>query len=222
MKPNRTLLKTNFLAIILTTLLLATTFSLASIHVGYRYYQNGGWPPPNGVAADIKTINKDIPYGYHFYTQSVSVWLSATHGYWLQVGYYKGYSFNYQLKWYVERKDSTGGPYHYWQTKQPTAGSTYHYYLDHTSGGSRWDCGVNGKFNKRLYPSPYTARNYEGMSEMTTNLINIDGTYYKYLYYAQGSDWRFWDRHYPVNEDDIVYWLNEISHYRFKAGGGGE
>ena len=192
-----------------------------NIHVGYRYYQNGGWPPPNGVAADIKTINKDVPYG-NFYTQSVCVWLSVTQGYWLQVGYYKGTYGSYTLKWYVEKLDSSGVPCHYWQTKTPTAGTTYHYYLDHTDGTSKWKCGVDGQFNKDLTPSPYTARNYEAMSEMTTNIQVIDGTYYKYLYYAQGTDWNFWNTHYPVNEDPTVYTLTELYHYRFKADGGGE
>lgn len=213
--------KISALCIIINVLLGLDVVALASIHVGYKYYDYQGYPPPNGVAADIKTINQAIPYGSNFYTQSVTAYTSVTHGYFIQVGYYKGFNWNGVRKWYVERYDSNGGPYHDWNAT-PTTGTTYHYYLDRTAGGSTWSCGVDGQFNYDHSMSPYSPRNYEAVSEMTTNAQVIDGTYYKYIYYAQGSDWRLWTRHVAVNEDPIVYTLSQPYHYRFRASGGGE
>jgi len=50
--------------------------------------------------------------------------------------------------------------------------------------------------------------------------INIDGAYLKWLCIKRTDiDWDVWDRH--VGDADPPYWINQISHYEFKAGGGG-
>jgi len=185
-------------------------------YAGYYYYASESWPPPNGVSAAIYTIDKSVS-GENFYCQWPTVILSYTNGYWIQVGYFKGYHSGYQLKFYVEKKDS-GGHQLWWKTS-PTAGKTYGYYLFLPRGTTVWKAGVSGKFEQELQVSPFTARDYQAFSEMTTKSINIDGTHFTSICYALGTDWRFWDRHVPGANSP--YEVIEISHYEFKARGGG-
>ena len=208
------------LSFILISLLFAVQIITASperYYAGYYYYGTAGYPPPNGVSADIYTINKEVS-GENFYAQWPCVILSYAYKYWVQVGYNKGYDSNYQLLWYVEKQDINGYQIIWYKKDSPLSGITYHYYLYQPRGTTIWRAGVTGYFEQELEVSPYTARDYQAFSETTTQSINIDGTHFLYISYAKGSDWYLWDRH--LSRADNPYWVKEISDYEFKAGGG--
>lgn len=185
-------------------------------YAGYYYYGYEDSPPPNGVSADIYTIDSWVT-GANFYCQWPSVMLSYRYMYWIQVGYNKGYDTNFALKWYIEKIDQNG--YEIRWKNSPLSYNTYHYYLYRSSGQTYWRVGVSGQFEDIIQPYPYLAIDYQAFSETTTADINIDGTHFTYISYAQGSDWRLWDQHYP--RADPPYKIQEMSNYEFTASGGG-
>lgn len=185
-------------------------------YAGYYYYGFKGSPPPNGVSADIYTIDSWVT-GANFYRQWSGVTLSYTYHYWIQVGYNKRYDTNFALKWYIEKNDLNG--YQLYWKNSPLAYNTYHHYLYRASDQTYWRAGVSGQFEDQIQTAPYSAIDYQAFSETTTTDININGTHFTYISYAQGSDWRQWDQHYP--RADPPYTIQEISNYEFTASGGG-
>ncbi|MEM2305226.1 MAG: hypothetical protein QXK51_07745, partial [Candidatus Methanomethylicia archaeon] len=92
-------------------------------YAGYFYYgPPGGYPPPNGVKGNIYTIDKDGTY-----CQWVTVMLSYTPMYWVQVGYDKSSKSNFKLLSFYEKKDENGYDFEYFNSRTP--GVTYQYWI---------------------------------------------------------------------------------------------
>jgi len=199
----------------LIVLCLALTVSVTNVfatryYTGYLYYGYAGSPPANGVRATIYTINKEV-IDSNFYCEWPTVALSYTYGYWIQVGYNKGYDSNYQLYWYTERYDSNG--YNIYWHGQPTAGSTYNYYIERSTGSSTWTLGVDSQFSRNITPSPYSPVDYQALTETTTSDIDIDGTHFTSLQTKSGNDWNSWNTHYAVA--DLPYTITQTSNTEF-------
>ena len=70
-----------------------------------------------------------------------------------------------------------------------------------------------------IYAVPYSAVDLQAFSETTTTSMRIDNTHFNGLRYYTGRSFPLCDdREARVNPP---YWIQEISHYEFKAGGGG-
>gem|GEM_PF-2467048 len=203
--------------ILLSTMLLVgiNTFSASlppPYYAGYFYYgPPGGYPPPNGVKGNIYTIDKDGTY-----CQWVTVMLSYTPMYWVQVGYDKSSKSNFKLLSFYEKKDENGYDFEYFNSRTP--GVTYQYWISKDPSLHVWTCGSNdwSKFLNVLKPN--SAVDYQAFSEMPLpTLVNIDGTHFMYLSYRI-YDWWLWDR--CVEHADEPYWIIKVSNYEFYAGGG--
>jgi len=209
------------------SMLLASTVSVTPVfaqtryYAGYYYFGAAGAPPaPGGVRANIVTIDQGVS-GQNFYCQWVAVVISYWPSlYWLQVGYNKGYDSHppYSLEWYSEKQDA-GGWQLWWTGLHPTAWSTYVYYVSRNPGATAWQMGVGGQFERTYTPNPNTYVDYQALSETTDFAINIGGTHFSSISYKDSTNWYLWDRH--VKRADWPYWVNEIAHYEFTAGGGG-
>lgn len=183
-------------------------------YAGYYYYGTAG-SPPQGVSAVIYTIDKLFPTpGEHFYCQWVTIVLSYSNGYWVQVGYNKGFD-SPSLTWYTEIYDS-GGYELDWQneTYNPSSGNTYHYYI---YSSDDFTMGVSGKFSVTNETSPTSYVDFQAMCETTDISIDIDGTDFDEISYKQGEDWDFWTRH--VVKEDWPYDVTEWEDYDFDAEG---
>ncbi|MGB9718678.1 MAG: hypothetical protein ACPL4E_09630 [Thermoproteota archaeon] len=196
-----------------------TTAQGVRYYAGYTFYGYEGTSPPYGVSARIYTINKNVPTG-HFYAQWPTIILSYVYGFWVQVGYTKGWDTNYQLTWYAEKNDWNGWEIHWIGT--PSVGATYNYWIERYENSDVWVGGVSGYWIWDFGTlNPNTAVDYQAFSETTTTGINIDGTRFSNLCILSynGIDWIPWFRHVPKH--DPPYWLTQVSDCEFYAWGGG-
>jgi hypothetical protein len=177
---------------------------------------------PYGVSAKIYTINKNVPTG-QLYAQWPTVMLSYAAGYWIQVGYTKGYDTNYQPRWYAEKLDATGYKKTWWNTSSPSAGTTYTYWIRRTNPTSGvWTGGVSSYWTWTFGTlNPNVPVDYQAFSETSDTRINIGGTHFSSLSVLSynGIDWIPWYRHVPWV--DLPYTLTEVSNSEFYASGGG-
>lgn len=185
-------------------------------YAGYYYYGSEGYPPPNGIKGDIYTIDKSVPEG-NFYCQWVTVILRYRPLYWIQIGYSKAPSTQYRVRSYTEKWDANGYDIQYFSFRSSDV--TYNYWISKDSSSGIWTCGSEDWSYYLGVLNPNSARDYQAFSETTNTAINIDGTHFMNLCYKLGNDWQFWDRH--VKRQDSPYWVSEVSHYEFYAGGGG-
>ena len=199
-----------------------TSAQASRFYAGYYYFGYSG-QAPWGVYARIYTIDPNVPsYEAHF--QWDTVILDYDRGYWLQLGYHRNPPYH-GLVFYWEVFDSDEST-HTDLDISPTVGATYRYtivYAEKTDP-TLWDFLIrdetsNTIFSLEVSANPYTPIDLQAFVETTTGSINIDGTHFSYLSYFDGRSWPLWDRHVP--RADSPYWLDEISHYEFRAGGGG-
>lgn len=187
----------------------------AGYRLGRGYY---------GVSGNIYTINPAVT-GWNFIAQWVCVVISYRYRYWVQVGYSKGFDTDYQLRFYVEKLDQNGYSIIWVLNPTPSAGTTYTYIIAGGifDGRYGWDIrvrrGIQDLYRTIIYTVPYSAEDLQAFSETTTTSIRIDNTHFSGLSYYTGRSFPLWDdREARVNPP---YWIWEISHYEFKAGGGG-
>ncbi|MGC9014354.1 MAG: hypothetical protein ACP5KW_08300 [Thermoproteota archaeon] len=193
------------------------------LYVGYFYFGPPGGNAPWGVYSRILTINPAIPT-YYAHLQWVTIMLSYDRYYWLQTGYYKDGTKNNPV-FYWEVFDSSQ-KISYKLSIGPTTGATYSYTIVHAqkTDPKLWDFLIRDSsgqtiFNKEISADPYVPIDLQAFVETTTSYINVGGTHFSYLSYYNGQSWLLWNRH--AAYVDPPYWLDQVSHYEFKAGGGG-
>lgn len=172
-----------------------------------------------GVYAYVYTIDPTVPnYEAHF--QWDTIVLDYDRGYWLQLGYHSNPPYHGRI-FYYEVFDSNGSIHQDLQIA-PDTGETYKYIIVYTPLPN-WKFiirqGTTDIYSKEVSVDPYYSKDLQAFVETTTSSINIDGTHFSNLMYYTGQAWPYWDRHYPWV--DSPYYLEEISHYEFRAGGGG-
>jgi len=194
-------------------------------YAGYYYYNYEG---PScifkGVRSRIYTINVPIAED-EAYAEWVTVILRYYPKYWVQVGYYKGWYTGYVLRYYIEKYDSNGhtliilydmgtpshGEWHIYEIKQPAYGVNWNFYIDYTYAGS-------------FSTNPSCSRDLQAFVETWSPYVNIDESHFQDISYRlilyNRPVWILWDRHEPRSDDP--YWICEVSHHEFLAGGGEE
>lgn len=192
-------------------------------HCGYRYSS----VPPGGVKADIYTISIGTILRTTTF-QWVSIVLSYSPSYWLQVGYKKWWNWIWiwpfpVTDFYFERVDSQVTEHSWFWWNRPVAGVTYTYSIRYNYGNMWvWHIkqGSTVIHTALAYPNPYSPIDFQAMSETTTTRNVITGTHFTQLSKASGgSSWVYWDDHYPSTYYP-PYVLQDMGHYEFKASGG--
>ena len=220
------MLKARIVAVVsLLTFLLALFVAPTAFQQETRYY--AGYALGDGyygVAGDIYTIDPAIPVD-EIFAQWVDIVIDPHMGYWIQTGYTAGPDTGYELRFYVETMDENGHKLIWVPNVVPRAGITYTYII---TGGifnnkEGWEViirqGSTDLYTTIVYTNPYTADDLHAFSETSTYLINIDGTHFSSLSYYTGRSFPLWYQHYYYV--DPPYWIQQISHYEFYAGGGG-
>jgi len=209
----------------LIILIFLTSFTSMAIaqdryYCGYYWAGYATTPPGVGVSTSIKTRSPFVDYDQLF-AQWPTVMISYTYEYWVQVGYQKSVNTDYQLEWYIEKKDSNGRG-QLWMSDYdegyPSSGSTYSYYIYKMANGD-WDIYVSAWGSSySLTTSPNTIVDYQCFSETSDDSIIIDGTIFNYISYRHTSgDWRLWYDHYPREDGDYI--LTETYDYKFYGDG---
>jgi len=194
----------------------------SSLYAGYYYFGYTG-QAPWGLYARIYTIDPFVPI-YEGHLQWDAVVLSYERWYWLQLGYNKNPPYHNRV-FYWEVFDSDEST-HTDLAISPAIGFWYRYTIVHAQKADFriWkflirDENVNTIFSQEVSANPYAPVDLQCFAETSISSINIDNTHFNYLSYYNGRSWPLWDRH--VARADSPYWLQQISHYEFQAGGGG-
>ncbi len=177
-----------------------------------------------GISGKIFTINPSVQ-DINYIAQWIGITTSYSRGYWIQVGYNKGFDTNYKLKFYVEKKDKNGHSIIWVSSATPSAGTTYTYIIigGTFDNGNGWKViirhGVNEIYSTIVHTDPYTSEDLQAFSETTSDTICIDGTHFSSLSYYTGRSFPLWDQH--EAHVDEPYRIQEVSDYEFIAWGGG-
>lgn len=193
---------------------------------GYYYYGYGG-SAPEGVQASIYTKNTGIPPWFEFVAEWDTIIINYNPNYWVQLGYiihWVWIIFPFAtVDFYKEKMDSNGRGFSLLLPLKPLFGHTYKYKLL-LSGTGEFSYyvyeGTTTIYSGTISVAQYTTRDLQAFVETTHTNIKIDGSHFTSLKYRQsGSSWPLWNRHYGYRTSP--YSLNQISHYEFKASGGG-
>jgi hypothetical protein len=200
-------------------------------HAGY-FYAGTEIMAPWGVNGKIYTINPQVPASTTMF-QWVTVILSYTYGYWLQVGYDKTNSLFHptHITYYWECV-SRRGSYthrHFSGNPGPAAGSWHSYtivYAQSSQFPERWILRVDfGTLQTTCDVYPYNPVDLQAFVETTDSRIRIDGSHFKDLNRYAGRSWPYWDRH--IAYADNPYSVQPIrrvdcaDNCEFTAAGGG-
>ena len=222
---NKKIVKTLGVYIVVVLLTLVITSSIVLAQQTVRYYAGYTFGKGYyGVSGDIYTINPSVQ-GSNFIAQWVTIIISHSREYWIQVGYNKGFDTQYKLKFYVEKMDANGYSIIWVSSVTPSPSTTYTYIIVGGVFNNKygWEVtirrGIDDLYSTVIYTNPYTAEDLQAFSETTTTKINIDNTHFSSLSYYTGRSFPLWDQH--SAHVDKPYWIQEISDYEFKAGGGG-
>ena len=180
------------------------------------------WLTPWGTRANIYTIDTNVPTG-HFYSEWVCIILRYSSKYWIQLGYLK--TDTYSVPWfYWETYDSSGR--HLFYVIAPTIpGRTYAFTIVHAMKTDMrlWTLviqeGVNTIWSGEVSVNPYEPKDHQAFVETTTATIWITGSHFNKISYFDGRSWPYWYTH--VKIVTLPYYVVEVSHYEFYAGGGG-
>lgn len=218
------------------TLLLTTQVQASNsghLYAGY-YLKRYEHYDPYGVRAVINTIDPSVPSGQNFLAEWDTIVLSyrlGLYGYWIQLGYLKGWDSTYQQffdypVYYWEKWDSSG--YTHRIPGVPNVSRYITYTIQYAPIGSdpgryKWiiyDEGAGTKIEGYISVYPYDPRDLQAFVETTTSQIRITCSYFLNLSLTyDGVGWAYWGEHVP--EVDPPYTLTEISHHEFMASGGG-
>jgi hypothetical protein len=223
--------------------LLSMTIALSSSYIELAHAQQSRWYAAyflygyetfaeEGVSGKIYTINPAVP-SQTFIAEWVTIVLSYSHHYWLQVGYSKGYEESYQLKYYWEQVDEMGRLYGFVAGSAPSPGTWHKYMITHpygyqeSSNPREWKICIDGAvvYDSFIRPDPspyYEAVDQQAAVETTSSVIKIDESHLMSLsYFTQNKYWHWvlWPTHVP--RADPPYSLVQISNYEFYAYGGG-
>jgi len=201
--------------------MLPTTSAGASSQRYYAGYYYGGakW----GVTAKIYTIDASIPF-WNGYAEWITVIISYSYEYFIQLGYFKQWKLWIERNFYVETKSAYG----YQQKKvdgKPEARHTYTYVIAHAQKADPelWRVtireGAQELYSGEVRVKPYEPEDLQAFVETTTTKICIDGSHFSDICYFDGRSWPYWDKHLP--RADSPYYLYEVSHHEFDAHGGG-
>jgi len=187
-------------------------------HAGYafRYYE---WSAPWGVSASIYTINPSV--GSHFLVQWDMIVLSYYPLYWIQIGYDKGSWWPTRLRYYKEKKDQTGGWVREKFSDGPAVGSWHTYTVVHAQevDPKKWRLFIDGGDRGYYIVYPYAPIDHQSFVETNDPGISIYDSEHNYLSYYTGRTWEYWYAH--VKAEMYPYWVADLGHYHFIAGGGG-
>ncbi len=210
--------------------IISVSASTTRYYAGYYNYGYEEEPdfPLMGVQGDIKTIVHSVPTHSDFYAEwicGILRYYPTTH--WVQVGfdrYWVKEWFWWKLttKFYIEKMDYSG---HYISHfGAPIHATIYNYLLSNEEMSDEWSYqikeGSQVIFSGNLYADKGYADDLQAFVETTTDDIYISDSHFNNLKYLFGySNWYYWSRHIPLA--DSPYWLQQVSHYRFYAYGGG-
>ena len=214
----------NYISVIaiamLVVLMIYTSYSASAItryYAGYRL-QQGYY----GISGSIYTIDPDVT-GENIFAQWVCIVVDPARGYWVQIGYTKGFDTNYSLVFYAEAFDYYGYRIRFFGNPEPGTTYTYSIVADTYNGIPIWHGyirqGEELLYNIIIFANPLWSYELQAFSEATSTDIVIDGTHFSELAYYADSDFLYWYTH--TAHVDSPYWMEEISDYEFMAWGGG-
>lgn len=192
-------------------------------YAGYMIYGPNSNGAPWGIGAQIHTINPTVPYNDIMF-EWVTVILSYTNNWWLQVGYHKEPSSFSGLRFYYEVvTDSVITHYHY--PTGPSTNARYSYQIVHRSGNI-WNLLVRNSNANTIYDTrvsigsgSYSPQDLQAFAETTTSVIRLDGTHFRCISYYDGRSFPLWNTH--VYFFTPPYALTQVFHSEFYASGGG-
>jgi len=206
--------------IMLLSLVIYTSYDALAVtryYAGYRLQENYF-----GVSGSIYTIDPDVT-GENIFAQWVCIVIDPARGYWVQIGYTKGFDTDYNLVFYAEVNDNYGYEIRFFGTPEPGDTYTYTIVADTYNGTRVWH-GYIRQGGTLLYEiiipaDPIASYELQAFSEASTTDIVIDGTHFSGLAYYTGRDFLYWYTHTVYVSSP--YWIEEISDYEFMAWGGG-